>query len=133
MKICSIDGCKNKRTKKGFCNKHYSIWYRQTEHGKKIARAYNKTEKRKIAEIKRSREYQQTEAGKEVKRRSDNRQKEKYPERIRAREIAQYRIKRQECEVDNCYELGERHHDNYLKPLEVQFLCSNHHRELHMN
>lgn len=36
------------------------------------------------------------------------------------------------CEIDGCSELGERHHDDYSKPLEVRFLCKQHHSEHHI-
>jgi formylmethanofuran dehydrogenase subunit E len=38
--------------------------------------------------------------------------------------------KPQICEIENCNEIGERHHDDYSKPLEVRWLCKKHHREL---
>lgn len=37
----------------------------------------------------------------------------------------------QTCEVEECFELGERHHDDYNKPLEIRWLCRKHHKELH--
>lgn len=37
----------------------------------------------------------------------------------------------QNCEVENCEELGERHHDDYSKPLEIRWFCKKHHKELH--
>jgi hypothetical protein len=33
------------------------------------------------------------------------------------------------CEI--CGEPGEKHHDNYSKPLEVRYLCTRHHAEHH--
>jgi endogenous inhibitor of DNA gyrase (YacG/DUF329 family) len=33
------------------------------------------------------------------------------------------------CEV--CGKKGERHHDNYDRPLEVRWLCRTHHSEVH--
>lgn len=40
---------------------------------------------------------------------------------------------RQKCSVFGCNELGEKHHPNYKKPLEIIWLCRNHHREYHKN
>ncbi|MBA7592340.1 hypothetical protein ES708_34520 [subsurface metagenome] len=37
---------------------------------------------------------------------------------------------RQICEIEGCYELGERHHDDYSKPLEIRWLCKRHHKRL---
>jgi hypothetical protein len=33
----------------------------------------------------------------------------------------------QPCEVEGCDKLGERHHDDYAKPLDVRWLCRAHH------
>lgn len=38
-------------------------------------------------------------------------------------------IKKQPCLV--CGEKAEMHHDDYTKPLEVKWLCRDHHLELH--
>ena len=37
----------------------------------------------------------------------------------------------QTCEIEGCFVLGERHHDDYNKPLEIRWLCRNHHKEYH--
>lgn len=35
------------------------------------------------------------------------------------------------CEVTNCVRATEAHHDDYFKPLEVRWLCKQHHEDLH--
>lgn len=45
--------------------------------------------------------------------------------------INQGKISRRNCEVEGCGDWGEAHHDDYDKPLEVRFLCFEHHREWH--
>ena len=40
-------------------------------------------------------------------------------------------IERQECSIKHCTNLGERHHPNYLKPLEIVYLCKKHHENIH--
>ena len=35
------------------------------------------------------------------------------------------------CSVFGCNEIGERHHPDYSKPLEIIWLCRKHHKELH--
>lgn len=35
------------------------------------------------------------------------------------------------CRVDGCNELGERHHPDYSKPLEIVWLCREHHLREH--
>jgi hypothetical protein len=37
----------------------------------------------------------------------------------------------QQCEIDECQEIGERHHDDYSKATEIRWLCRQHHMELH--
>jgi len=61
--------------------------------------------------------------------------REKYPNKYKAHQIVNYAIKskklfREPCEVcgiDN----SDAHHDDYLKPLNVRWLCSEHHRQWH--
>jgi hypothetical protein len=43
--------------------------------------------------------------------------------------IRRGKVKRQPCEV--CGRKAEAHHTDYSKPLEVRWLCTRHHRELH--
>ena len=60
--------------------------------------------------------------------------KKRYPEKERARQLLQYAVKigsitRLPCEV--CGQLAQGHHEDYLKPLEVTWLCPLHHAEKH--
>lgn len=68
--------------------------------------------------------------------RQDTRRKRAlYPEKNRARDLlnkatSRGKIKRQPCEV--CGETNvDGHHDDYSKPLEVRWLCKQHHHEEH--
>lgn len=45
--------------------------------------------------------------------------------------ITKGEIVRQFCEVINCKNIGEAHHDDYSKPLDVKWLCKAHHEEYH--
>lgn len=59
---------------------------------------------------------------------------ERYPEKIRARQIVKDAIKsgkliRKKCEF--CNEIGQGHHEDYSRPLEVMWLCGKHHRIQH--
>jgi len=62
-------------------------------------------------------------------------QKERYPERIRAREKVFYAIKSGKLIKKPCEECGDQnshaHHENYLNPLDVIWLCPLHHRQRH--
>ena len=48
--------------------------------------------------------------------------------KVRVRAKAQV-LDPQPCEV--CGESAQRHHDDYSKPLEVRWLCTRHHGEVH--
>ena len=37
----------------------------------------------------------------------------------------------QPCSKSDCTKLGERHHDDYTKPLEIMWLCLSHHAQRH--
>lgn len=39
---------------------------------------------------------------------------------------------RQLCSIEGCRELGQRHHDNYDRPLEIVWLCPKHHKAFHL-
>jgi len=38
----------------------------------------------------------------------------------------------QKCEIEGCPLMGERHHDDYTKPLEIRWLCDSHHAKRHV-
>ncbi len=42
------------------------------------------------------------------------------------------RMVRQQCKVFDCFDIGEAHHEDYDKPLDVEWLCTKHHKQLHM-
>ncbi len=37
----------------------------------------------------------------------------------------------QPCSIAGCKNMGERHHEDYDKPLEITWLCKSHHKRLH--
>ncbi len=60
------------------------------------------------------------------------RNKKIHLERLRARVMANYHYPLARiCSIDDCNEVGERHHPNYSKPKEIEWLCLKHHREFH--
>lgn len=62
---------------------------------------------------------------------------ERYPDRVKARRKVHYAIKNGKLKRGCCEECGESktfaHHEDYSKPLEVNWLCIKHHREKHDN
>jgi hypothetical protein len=92
----------------------------------------------KVAVLTRQQEYLKTKKQdpkfRERKIKSYHKERAKYPEKYRARYLLRSaivlgKIAKQPCEV--CGELKvESHHDDYSKPLEVRWLCHQHHCEL---
>lgn len=54
-----------------------------------------------------------------------------HPERQAARNLARKRTPVRPCEVPGCERDGDRHHDDYGRPLDVRYLCRPHHIGLH--
>jgi len=56
----------------------------------------------------------------------------KYPEKVRIRQYTRnWYPKRQLCSVQDCNEIGERHHPDYKQPKLIEWLCLAHHRRKH--
>lgn len=83
--------------------------------------------------------YIKTEKGKRAVRRNILNYKKRHKEKNAARCKLQYHvrvgnvIKPDVCSVndDNCDGAIHAHHDDYSKPLDVRWLCKNHHNEVH--
>lgn len=66
-------------------------------------------------------------------------QVKRYPEKISARKKVHYaikkgKLKRDICEIEGCNEIKTfAHHEDYSKPLDVNWLCRKHHRAEHDN
>lgn len=62
-------------------------------------------------------------------------QKERYPDRVRARQLVNDEIKARRMTRGKCKVCGSdnahAHHEDYSKPLDVEWFCRKHHRELH--
>jgi len=112
---------------------------RQSPEGKAAQAAYQRqnrhTPERKATLAK----YHRSAKGKAAQAR----RKERHPERVRARSAANHAIRDgllipQPCEVCGEFLLGDggrrlvdAHHDDYSKPLDVRWLCGEHHAEHH--
>jgi len=84
-----------------------------------------------------SRKYMQTEAGRQKNREANARYKKNNTHKISAKNILRNAIRRGEITPESrCEECGEEtrlhgHHDNYLYPFEVRWLCPPCHKEHH--
>lgn len=63
--------------------------------------------------------------------------KKKYPNKYKAHTmvnnaIRDKRLFKEPCEVCNCTEKIHAHHDDYAKPLNIRWLCAEHHRQWHI-
>jgi len=73
----------------------------------------------------------------EILRRSTARAKAKFPEKNKARDILNKAIRHNKlsrpavCEIGCTTRRIHAHHDDYTKPLEVRWLCTLHHADLH--
>lgn len=117
---------------------HRKSWKKYGDKNRKsrneFGRHYYKTVKEKrIIQIK---EYRNTLGGKEMIRKADEKYRREYPERCKARrEVSKAKEKgiiiQEPCSV--CGEsITEAHHIDYNKPLDVVWLCNQHHREIHI-
>jgi len=78
--------------------------------------------------------HSKTERGKEVHARAIKTYAERYPEKVAANHavnnaIRDRRLVRETCQV--CGAEAQAHHEDYSKPLDVLWLCPEHHAELH--
>lgn len=96
---------------------------------------YERSRAQQPHRIKARREYARTQAGKDALRRARLSYIERYPARRHAHVKVGNAIKRGELIKQPCEVCGDTnvhaHHDDYSKPLDVRWLCVNHHLEWH--
>lgn len=115
------------------CKICFKLYYGDNvEEIKKRNKIYRDTNKEYYKNYKR--EYNKTEKGMSVQRLGQKRRKDMYPEKIVAVQyvnnaIRDGRLFRKPCEVCGSTYKIEAHHEDYLKPLEVNWLCKEHHTE----
>ena len=76
------------------------------------------------------RKYRQTPHGKKVTLRAIRNYEKKHPDRKKVWGKAII-LKKQPCKVCGG-QIVHRHHKNYDKPMEIEFLCPLHHKQIHI-
>lgn len=135
IRVCKNPECKNefvvREAKHLYCcdickQSHYKNIGKTNE----IMRRFNKSDKGKA----RTEKYMQSEKGKIYNRRKSTRQREVNSKKYMARIIASRHLESYlPCSVEGCNQPGERHHEDYNRPLDVIYLCKKHHMDLHNN
>ena len=118
MTECNISDCYEIHHGKGLCRKHYQReFYKYTLKTKLTKQKYYEKNKESIATKRKK--YTQTDNGKKVHRKADRKRYKSQLERIKARGSARYHLKKEVCEIDNCNIIGEKYHNDYSKPLDI--------------
>ena len=115
--------------------------YSQTDRGKEVNRKahckYRQTETGKETERKSSQAYHRTERGKEVSRKADRKRYRFSTEKLKARIAVSHAIRdgklTRPSHCESCFNerFTEGHHEDYSKPLDVDWLCTKCHTQLH--
>lgn len=92
--------------------------------------------KNRLRNIDRFRDYDRKRGNRQTKEYRDKR-KARYPNKCKATSmvgnaIRDKRLFKEPCEVCGTEEALHAHHDDYLKPLNVRWLCAAHHRQWHV-
>ena len=95
---------------------------------------YRDTDAGKIAIAKAKKKYRGSKKGKATIYAHDRRHKRDSKEKIKARDAVKYALRTGKLKKEPCH-CGETkvqaHHEDYSKPLKVEWLCIKHHKKLH--
>ena len=126
-KLCKVENCIEKHHALGYCKSHLDKFKR---YGDPLAIKPRRSDYNPNVMNKYKR-YAETEKGKIYAKNKSKRQRELHKEKCDARLSAAKTLPILPCIVPNCIELGERHHPDYTKPLEIISLCKKHHMDFH--
>lgn len=132
--ICKNPSCKREfgalHRRHFFCTDECKYTFHNgTENHRELMNNFNRSDKGKA----RSKKYCATKKGKKYLKEKGKRHRENHPDRYFARTIAARNIPASTCSISGCEEKGERHHEDYNKPLDVIYLCRKHHMDFHHN
>lgn len=123
--ICTIEGCDRPHEAKGMCHRHYKADRRKNDKKVREARRIEKAKYRKKPDVKKKLKQKM----KEYRANPDNAIK------IKCNNAFNRAIKKGEIERQPCEKCGKPdalgHHDDYSEPLEVRWMCDEHHQEYH--
>lgn len=110
-----------------------SEYFKQFYHSE-VGKAYRQRKKKTINAN--NAKYRKTPRGRLAQIAKAKRMRLKYPEKYSARDKARYavktgKLKKKPCEVCKTTENIHGHHEDYSKPLDVNWLCAKHHRAKH--
>lgn len=97
---------------------------------------YDKKRAMKPHRVQARKEYLKTDAGRQSLAKSNKNYRKRNPNKCKAHDIVNNAIRdkklfKEPCEVCGSTESIHAHHDDYLKPLNVRWLCQVHHRQWH--
>lgn len=101
-------------------------------------RDYEKSRSCAVHRVAARKAYAETEKGRQAHARCSKKYIERYPLRRAAHIIVGNYIRagnllRKPCEICGAESDVHAHHDDYTKPLDVRWLCNDHHKEWHRN
>ncbi len=117
------------------CRAKTQLAYTRTDEGRRVLLSYRHSHKKEKREHQKL--YQQTEVGKEAYRKNSRRQRLRFPKRTNAVRVLNHAVQDGKfgrsvfCEECGLPTKTEGHHEDYSKPLNVNWLCRKCHTETH--
>ncbi|MBT6046451.1 MAG: hypothetical protein HOG49_06485 [Candidatus Scalindua sp.] len=143
MRICGVEGCTDILYSKRLCRLHYNREYRKTKKYQATKKKYRDSAKGSKVHREANIKYFTTKKGAETRKRYEDSGKgsktralwiRNNPEKVLAHKIMNKylaHLERKVCSVEECSDIGERHHPDYRNPLDIVSLCKRHHQKAH--